>query len=413
MKKKGWTELSENKVFTSRQRSTFERICKLGQEGVLSLMRSFLIRRYGKENVICTKDFIVAKGQIPVGLVAHADTVFTVRPDEIYYDKEANVMWSPEGLGADDRAGIFAIIQILNSRYRPHVIITTNEESGCIGSTMLVKHYKQKPFDELKFLIQLDRRGTKDSVYYDCANNDFETFINDFGFETAWGTLSDISVLAPFWGVAAVNLSVGYKDEHSYEERLFVSALWDTIEKVKNILAHVEQNEVPVYEYIEDPTARYYRKYYSAGWKDYEDYWWDDGYNLNKISSNQCKCSFCGDVEDKSMMLEVFYKPNYAIDLCNECYSQYYENIEWCCKCQKGWYLTEEEVQQSKNDRMHWVCRECREDKTNVQGNSGTDEPCDSVFAGSDTSGNEYGQDHGDVERVQITVPEVYEWSGL
>ena len=376
-------------------------------------MRTFLIRRYGKENVIATKDFIVAKGDIPVGLVAHADTVFVYKPEEIYYDKEANVMWSPEGLGADDRAGIYAIIQILNGRYRPHVIITTDEESGCIGSTMLVKKFSEKPFDELKFLIQLDRRGTKDSVYYDCANHDFETFINDFDFETNWGTLSDISVLAPFWGVAAVNLSVGYQDEHTMEERLFVGALFDTIEKVKKILAYVRDNEVPVYEYIEDLTTRYYRKY-SAGWKDYDEYWWDDGYDLHKITSpDKCQCAFCGETDNKAMMLEIFYKPNYAIDLCNDCYSKYYDHIEWCCNCQKGWYMTEEEMNAAKGDRKMWLCRECREDKSNEQGNSGTNEPSDSVFPRPYAFEYEYGRDNEDVGGVQVTVPEVYEWSGL
>ena len=410
-------ELSENKVFTSRQRNTFEQICKLGQEGVLSMMRSFLIRRYGKENVIATKDFIVAKGEIPVGLVAHADTVFSRRPSEFYYDKEANVMWSPDGMGADDRAGIFSIIQIINGRFKPHIIITTDEESGCIGAMMLVKKYKSHPFNDLKFLIQLDRRGEKDSVYYDCANDDFEQFINQFGFDTAYGTLSDISALAPVWGVAAVNLSIGYIDEHSHEERLFVSAMWDTIEKVKKILTHVQEHEVPKYEYIEDTTARYFRKYsYSTGWKDYDDSWWDDGYNLTK-KSNRCQCSFCGDVEDKTLMLEIFYKPNYAIDLCNECYSQYYENVEWCFKCGLGWYLTQEEKDEiTKNgDRMHWICRNCKEEHKDGdgEGNSEASESCNPVVARLRSLNDEHRRTDEGLERIEIEIPDTYDYAGL
>lgn len=378
--------MEENKIFTSRQRNTFEQICKLGQEGVLSMMRSFLIRRYGKENIIATKDFIIAKGDIPVGLVAHADTVFSYKPSEFYYDKEANVMWSPDGMGADDRAGIFSIIQIINARFRPHIIITTNEESGCIGSSILVKKYNQHPFEDLKFLIQLDRRGKKDSVYYDCANTEFETFINQFGFDTAYGTLSDISVIAPIWRVAAVNFSIGYIDEHTHEERLFVSAMWDTIKKVKNILTYVMTNEVPTYEYIEDLTVKYYNRY-GFGWKDYEDTWWDDGYNLTRLHNpNQCRCNFCGEFDDKSMMLEVFYNTNYAMDLCNDCYSKYYEDIEWCCKCGLGWYLTKEEKEKIGRDRMHWLCRNCREDeKINDRRDSKANESSDSVFAGTES----------------------------
>lgn len=412
--------MKELKVFTSRQRNTFEQICKLGQEGVLSMMRSFLIRRYGKENVIATKDFIVAKGEIPVGLVAHADTVFPRKPSEFYYDKEANVMWSPDGMGADDRAGIFSIIQIINSRYRPHVIITTDEESGCIGATMLAKKYHKHPFEDLKFLIQLDRRGKTDSVYYDCANDEFEEFINKFGFITAYGTLSDISILAPMWEVAAVNLSIGYVDEHSCEERLFVSAMWNTIEKVKNILEHVKHNEVPVYEYIEDLTAQYYRKYsYSAGWKGYEDSWWDDGYNLTKITKaskpGTCRCSFCGEYDDETVMLEVFYNSNHAMDLCNECYSKCYEDIEWCYKCGLGWYLTQEEKNEiAKNgDRMHWICSNCKEENKDGAGNSETVGSSDSVFAESGASYDEYRGTDADLERIEVEIPVGNEWSGL
>ena len=98
---------------------------------------------------------------------------------------------------------------------------------------------QKHPFDDLKFLIELDRRGDNDSVYYECANDEFEQFINPFGFETAYGTLSDISALAPMWGIAAVNFSIGYRDEHSHEERLYVNSMFATIEKVKDILEYI------------------------------------------------------------------------------------------------------------------------------------------------------------------------------
>ena len=171
------------RTFTKRERSTFEQICKLKQNGVLTMMRQFLVRQYGRGNVIINPAYIIATGEIPVALVAHADTVFKVPPSLFFYDQEANVMWSPDGMGADDRAGIFSMIKIINSGLKPHIIITTDEESGCIGANKLVTKYNDHPFNELKFIIQLDRRGTEDSVYYDCANPEFEKFINTFLYQ--------------------------------------------------------------------------------------------------------------------------------------------------------------------------------------------------------------------------------------
>ena len=89
--------------------------------------------------VLETKDYICAEGVIPIALVAHMDTVFFKPATTIYYDRQKNTMWSPMGLGADDRAGVFAIIQILQSGLRPHIIFTTDEEKGCLGAEALAK----------------------------------------------------------------------------------------------------------------------------------------------------------------------------------------------------------------------------------------------------------------------------------
>ena len=345
------------RLFTQRERDAFERICKLRQNGVLSMMRQVLVRKYGRDNVISTPAYVIAKGEIPVALIAHADTVFKNPPVEFFYDKEKNVMWSPDGMGADDRAGIFAISKIVASGLKPHVIITTDEECGCVGSNKLIQKYREHPFDALKFMIQLDRRGVEDSVYYDCANPEFEKFINDFGFKTAWGSFTDISTIAPIWGVSAVNFSVGYFEEHSKEERLYVDVLFKTIEKTQNILEHVANTpEVPVYEYIEDDYG--YSHYRGSIWYDY------GPYGLQKYAQGEAEiCCFCGKVARKEDLLRLHYEKDPAdYYICNDCYSDMYEDIEWCCECKEGWFLTNEEKNSFTTglDRTTWKCRNCR-----------------------------------------------------
>lgn len=209
-------------------------LMKMKQNQLHQTLYNYLKKKYNK--VIIRDKFIIAVGDIPIGLVAHLDTVHARPPVNFFYDQEQKVLWSPQGLGADDRAGIYAIIQIIEANYRPHIILCKDEETGGIGATEVIKMFPQYPFDNLKCLIELDRSGKNDCVFYDCDNEDFVTYIEKFGFKEDIGSFSDISIIAPKWEVAAVNLSVGYFHEHSLAEFLYLGYLEDTIKKLKKIL---------------------------------------------------------------------------------------------------------------------------------------------------------------------------------
>jgi len=94
-------------TFTNKERKIYQNICHLTERGVLSMMRDALVSRYTAEKVIATPGYIVAFGEIPVAVVAHADTVFKTPPaiENFFYDQEKDVIWNPDGAGADDRAG--------------------------------------------------------------------------------------------------------------------------------------------------------------------------------------------------------------------------------------------------------------------------------------------------------------------
>jgi hypothetical protein len=226
-------------------------LCLKAPKQLQKELTNILKQTYGKKNVLAAPQYLVAAGDIPVCLVAHLDTVFDSQKEskEIYYDDEKGVMWSPQGLGTDDRAGVFAILKILQSGYRPYIIFTQDEETGGLGAKALVHRFRKLPWKKLKYMIELDRRGSQDCVFYDCDNKEFTQYIEAFGFKLDWGSYSDISDIAPEWGVAAVNLSVGYWDEHSYSERLVTQWLENTIAKVKKMLDVVDQ--APEFEYIE------------------------------------------------------------------------------------------------------------------------------------------------------------------
>jgi len=274
-------------------------IVKLDQHALRKQMFKTLTKIYGSKNIIHTKDYLIAKGKIPIGLVAHLDTVFISPPIDIYYDQDYEVMWSPQGLGADDRAGIYGILTLLQRGYRPHIILTTNEELGGVGAKILTKTITKSPFNDLLFLIELDRKGYNDCVFYELDSPKFEDLIEKYGFISRWGTYSDICELAPTWECAAVNLSIGYLDEHTKQETLNMYWFKTTIKKVEAILKDAEKGKLKHYGYI---PSRYtldlgYERYHCC-------------YNCFKMfSTNQLNRVLIG--EDSEYIF------------CNKCYDDY------------------------------------------------------------------------------------------
>lgn len=223
------------RIFTPSEQELFEQLVCLKQPVLLKACKNYL-QRIGYKNVIATKDYVVAEGEIPIVLSAHLDTVFSEPPkaQDIFYDRKKNVMWSPSGLGADDRAGVFAIFTLLRRGLRPHIVFTTDEELGCLGAEALVT--RECPFKDIRYIIQIDRRGSNDCVFYDLDYPEFEKYIESFGFVTAPGSFTDIVVLCPAWKVAGVNLSTGYYNEHSVAEILRPNQLMVTIDKIEKML---------------------------------------------------------------------------------------------------------------------------------------------------------------------------------
>ena len=70
----------------------------------------------------------------------------------------------------------------------------------------------------------------------------------NFGFNEEYGSFSDISELCPTWKIAGVNLSIGYENEHSLIEILYIDYFLSTVEKVKKMLKDI--NNINSFEYI-------------------------------------------------------------------------------------------------------------------------------------------------------------------
>lgn len=223
-------------IKTSHYKNVFTPLVSMTQRGLLVTLPKWFEKYYPKESIEVAKEYIYIVGEIPIGLVAHLDTVHSSAPFQLFRDQEQGVIWSPQGLGADDRAGIFAIMRLVEQGYRPSIILTTDEESGGGGATAVTIAYPQ-PKTPLNFLIEIDRMGEMEAVYYNCDSESFEEYITSFGFVTNFGTFSDIYILGPAWQIPSVNVSAGYYNEHTPIEYLVEGVLEETIAVVGKILA--------------------------------------------------------------------------------------------------------------------------------------------------------------------------------
>lgn len=301
----------------------------LSQDQMQAALYEYLQKKYTK--VVQTPSYLYAVGDIPIALVAHMDTVFSTQPSDVYYDREHGVMWSPQGLGADDRAGIFIILSLLrNTKLRPSIIFTRDEEKGALGAEQLVTDLEE-PLSALNYVIQLDRRGTNDCVFYSCDNQEFISYVEQFGFSENFGSFSDISEICPAWKIAGTNLSVGYQNEHSYTETLHIAPMIATYNKVKQML---KEETIPFFKYI--PAKRLSLPYMGNS-------------TLHKSNMfhfcNKCH-TMCSDEESIPAIGLTGKKVYYCFSCC-------VDGINWCSKCGQAF---------ETKDADDSICVNCRKE---------------------------------------------------
>jgi putative aminopeptidase FrvX len=187
--------------------------------------------------------FLYAEGDVPVLLVAHMDTVHKTLPTSIF-DIDGKIS-SHQGIGGDDRCGIFIIMNIIKNLHCS-VLLCEDEEIGGVGARKFIKTPFIKELD-INYIIEFDRMNAKDAVFYSCDNPEFTKFVTDAtGFKVALGSFSDISVIAPVAKIAAVNLSCGYYNAHSTAEYVVYDEMMNTVRAAEKLI----KTECNGFEYV-------------------------------------------------------------------------------------------------------------------------------------------------------------------
>lgn len=273
--------------------------------------------------------YIFAKGTLPVCLCAHMDKVPYYKSIKsikkinkvILLDKKDRpsdvLLNSKQGIGGDDRCGIYAILQMLKLGHRPSVLFCMGEEIGCRGSCKFTLDHAKDFLSDINAFIQIDRRGSHDCVRYSDNNDALTKAIEQFDFKHAWGSCTDISVLMPHFGISGVNLSSGYYHEHSGETEYVsvkdVNHLLVRLNKILKSDIFTEKYEYKTY------TPHYYSSY------DRSSYFAEGSYkqmslfdDMPYIEDQYGICDVCGQYCEHHELVEV-YECGYAEIVCPSC----------------------------------------------------------------------------------------------
>ncbi len=230
-------------------------------------MRNF-INAYITENVPGarimvdnTGNLFITKGEAETYpcLAAHLDQVQRYRSQDFRAVETHDIIfgYSPsnrrqEGLGADDKNGIWIALKCLKKYDAVKTAFFIGEEIGCLGSEAADLSF----FDDCRFVIEPDRRGfgdiiTKISRKHICS----EEFLNDmqpekYGYEAAEGLMTDVEALRDNGlGISCVNISCGYYEPHTDYEFTVKEDLLNCLAFVQ----HIIENCTKVYTHREEP----------------------------------------------------------------------------------------------------------------------------------------------------------------
>jgi hypothetical protein len=194
-------------------------------------------------------------GKLPV-LMAHTDTVVkNPTAETLEFDPKTKKFFSAHGLGADDRAGCWAINQVMLEHPTKFAFcIFDKEESGCLGSKAFVLGKEFQALDKIaSAYISIDRKrehsGGKSVASYGYDSKElFDAVKKATGRPEVSGSVTDCRQLSgksydmtDGSKVACLNFSCGYQFEHTARECLYLPELHETVADIKKLIVGVPE----------------------------------------------------------------------------------------------------------------------------------------------------------------------------
>lgn len=218
---------------------------------MIQFVRDFVCKRVPEAEIRFDKlgNLYITKGEAGVGyptLACHLDQVQKLHSEDFEVKEEDGMLygWSEqnerrEGLGADDKNGIYICLRCLEECSQLKVFMAVGEEKGCIGSNRADMSF----FSDSLYVLEPDCKGGKE-IHTNlrgipCASKEFEEVLQTEanGYIITDGKGSDILALTlNDIGVSCANIPAGYNQPHKDDEYTVISELEHSLSFIKHFV---------------------------------------------------------------------------------------------------------------------------------------------------------------------------------
>lgn len=185
-------------------------------------------------------------------IVAHLDEIHSPCEREVVIEGDkiftVDRLWNRVGCGADDKNGLWIIINLLHSEPVLKVALFVQEEragdiAGCRGARACDLSF----FSDAKFVLECDRKGSSDVVFIgkgdtQLCEQDFipQQLLNKYGYEMVKGGKTDVVELKMRGlQIPVSNISCGYYDAHKNSEYTLFPELQNCLSFVRGVLKSI------------------------------------------------------------------------------------------------------------------------------------------------------------------------------
>lgn len=182
-------------------------------------------------------------------VAAHIDEIHVPCQREVLIEGDniftVNSLWNRVGCGADDKNGLWIILNLLHTEPILKAALFVQEEragnvAGCRGARACSLSF----FDNVKYVIECDRKGASDVVsigkgeIHLCDSNFIpSTIMQKYGYEMVKGGKTDVVELKMRGlNIPVCNISCGYYNAHKNSEYTIFSELQNCLSFVREIL---------------------------------------------------------------------------------------------------------------------------------------------------------------------------------
>lgn len=254
-------------------------------------------------------------GESSTMFTAHLDTATSVDTtvnhviDDKYIRTDRNSI-----LGADDKAGVTIMLNMIEHSIPGLYYFFLGEEVGCQGSKKLSNKIKDNKIEGITKVIAFDRRGYNSVITFQfgtrCCSDEFGTALsaelNKQGLDyknDPTGLYTDSAQFTKIYP-ECTNISVGYFNEHTFNEHQDIEHL----EKLAEACLNIDWESLPIkrdpntveYDYYDDWYGGYGRSYYGANCgsrykSGYNSYTSEKDYSIYKKEEETEKCYWYDD----------------------------------------------------------------------------------------------------------------------